>query len=380
MLPFLSFAGYYPTMLAQRYSPRVLFVLKNRPTYGHDKQLPIQSSGLANSARFVVAMLNQQGYAADLVFVTDGNDIHREAVKFKADLVIIEAFWCPPYKFDDLFAAMPKCKFLIRNHSETPFLANEGMAFGWIVEYFKKPNTFISCNSPRMLEETRKIALSIGISEKEVDERVVYTPNYYPLPENCKRDPMPASDAINISCFGAIRPLKNQMLQAISAIAFADKIGKTLRFHINGSRVEMNGSPILKNLVQLFDGQPHHKLIDHGWLSHDDFVKIAGQMDICMQVSFSETFNIVAADHVTQGVPTVMSHEVPWASSILTADMNDSPSMVRVLERAWRLHRIAPWYNPHLKWLKRYDERSIKQWNRFLQWFGEHYQVGLPTE
>jgi len=33
-------------------------------------------------------------------------------------------------------------------------------------------------------------------------------------------------------------------------------------------------------------------------------------MDICMQVSFSETFNIVAADCIASGVPVIVSSEI----------------------------------------------------------------------
>lgn len=35
-------------------------------------------------------------------------------------------------------------------------------------------------------------------------------------------------------------------------------------------------------------------------------------MDIGLQVSFSETFNIVGADIISQGVPLVGSTEIPW--------------------------------------------------------------------
>ena len=63
---------------------------------------------------------------------------------------------------------------------------------------------------------------------------------------------MENKSTIDIGAYGAIRPLKNQLLQALAAIKFAESIGKTLRFHINITRIENNGDPVLKNLRNLF--------------------------------------------------------------------------------------------------------------------------------
>jgi hypothetical protein len=38
-------------------------------------------------------------------------------------------------------------------------------------------------------------------------------------------------------------------------------------------------------------------------------------MDIGLQVSFSETFNIVGCDILSQGVPIVCSHDIPWSTN-----------------------------------------------------------------
>ena len=38
-------------------------------------------------------------------------------------------------------------------------------------------------------------------------------------------------------------------------------------------------------------------------------------MDIGLQVSFSETFNIVGCDILSQGVPIVCSYDIPWSTN-----------------------------------------------------------------
>src|SRR6202034_3480608 len=99
-----------------------------------------------------------------------------------------------------------------------------------------------------------------------------YAPNYYPLTSNPPRSiqkPMP--DPIKIGCFGSIRPLKNQLVQAIAAIRVAYSVGRGLEFHINGSRIEGQAQPIMKNLIQLFAGMPRAVLVQHPWLSHAAF-------------------------------------------------------------------------------------------------------------
>src|SRR5258708_32872051 len=117
--------------------PRVLFVLKNRENpYGCDPD-PYSthlSSGLYNSARFVSEMLVSLGFQSKVVHVKDNNEIHRVVVGFKADIVVIEAYWVVPEKFDVLKQACPNVTFVIRNHSDIPFLSNEGCAMGWTLK------------------------------------------------------------------------------------------------------------------------------------------------------------------------------------------------------------------------------------------------------
>ena len=68
---------------------KVLFILKERHT-SHSNFMTI-SSGLFNSASFVVDMLNKNGIESHLVEVKDNNSIDREVTKYKPTHVVIEA-------------------------------------------------------------------------------------------------------------------------------------------------------------------------------------------------------------------------------------------------------------------------------------------------
>jgi hypothetical protein len=168
--------------------------------------------------------------------------------------------------------------------------------------------------------------------------------------------------ALDIGCFGAIRPLKNNLQQAVAAIRFADSMNAALRFHVNAGRVEMKGESVMRNLESLLSNAGH-ELVKHDWLDHDDFLKLIKTMDMCMQVSFSETFNIVAADSVSQGVPTIVSKEIPWAKSGF-ADPTDTDSMIKALKWAWRLRSANVFLNQ--AGLSAYVAESRKIWLRPL--------------
>ena len=54
-----------------------------------------------------------------------------------------------------------------------------------------------------------------------------------------------------------------------------------------------------------------------------------------MQVSFSETFNIVSADAVISAVPVIASHEVAWLGDYAMATADNAATIVVALWRVW---------------------------------------------
>jgi len=177
-------------------------------------------------------------------------------------------------------------------------------------------------------------------------------------------------DTINIAVFGAIRPLKNHLIQAISAIQFANEEGLKLYFHINGTRIENNGDPVLKNLRELFEGQEKHELVEHCWMEHDKFVELLQSMDICMQVSFSETYNIVTADAVNGLVPVVVSPELRWVFGLFKANPVDSNNIVSKLRFTYYTEGLG----------LEYINKGMLWWNSFkaeVSWMEYFTQEGM---
>lgn len=117
---------------------KVLFVLKKNEVYSFQHYCR-RSSGLWNSVKFIRHALSHLGHReAEQIEVTDNNDIDRAVSKFKPDIVIIEALWVVPEKFDELKSLHPDIDWYVHLHSDIPFLAVEGIAMEWIKGYRKR--------------------------------------------------------------------------------------------------------------------------------------------------------------------------------------------------------------------------------------------------
>ena len=349
---------------------KVLFILKRREDYDQKLHANVRlSTGLYNSASFMTDMLNDSGIQSDIAVAIDNNCIDKIVTDYKPTHVIIEALWVVPTKFAVLTKLHPTVQWIIRLHSEMPFMAGEGMAMDWIGDYLSFPNVHIGVNAPRMHEEIQAfISTKTGWSRTQINDRIIYLPNYYPqyyLNKNFVKN----KNWVDVSCFGAVRPLKNHLSQAIAAIKFADKIDKQLRFHINVGRIEMKGDPVLRNLKGLFQhlagSKLNHQLIGHSWMQRDKFLKVCASMDIGMQCNFSETFNIVSADLISQGVPIVGSEEIPWASRFFNAKPSFSDDMSNALLRTYKFPNINVYLNQ--KNLTKYTNNTNKIWQQYFK-------------
>lgn len=318
---------------------RILFICHRRNHYWGEEQGGngnSLSSGLLNSALFIAEMLSGLGVEAKVVEVDDNNCIDREVTQYRPSHVVIEALWVVPEKFDVLRPLHPHVRWIVRLHSKASFLANEGIAMEWIHGYLSR-GIEVQCNNKDALHELRVVAHSLGWNS----HLVTHLPNYYPAAPTHHARPQLDRRAVHIGCFGAVRPLKNHLAQAVAAIAFADDLRAGLRFHINGSRVEGRGEPMLKNLRAIFSASPRHDLVEHAWAPHAEFLETMKSMDLAMQVSFSETFNIVTADAVASGVPVITSPEVSWIGDYAMADPNDGRAIIDALWRAWETPKQA---------------------------------------
>lgn len=313
-----------------------------------------KTSGLTTSSRFIADFLESKGVKTKLVQVIDSDFIDREVHSFQPTHVVIDALWVPPYKFRELFRikAYRSIQWIVRIHSKIPFLANEGIALEWISKYIEFKDHY---NNFQISGNSLNFVNSISGYSRYTP---VFLPNMYTTdfrPHQSRR--WIWNQHIDIGCFGAVRPFKNHLQQAMAAITFGEERAHKIRFHINTGQESEDGKEVLKNLRALFENEDH-ELVEHPWMEHSKFLDLIQTMDIGMQVSMSETYNIVAADFVNCAVPIAVSPEIEFLPGFRKVGPSDHLGMVAKLHEIWR------WDSSYLRWL---DRRYLESSNRYAQ-------------
>lgn len=301
----------------KRKTMKILFVLKSR----FYNNMHVKSYGLVNSASHVARYLETIGCETKVVTVIDGNYIDKEIYDYKPDVVIIEALWVTGAKLKELIEIKryKKIKWIVRIHSDIGYLSAETFALKYVNDYIAldKPNLIIAPNNKDLVEYLSN-ALHIDLE---------YLPNIiqYKHPHHPHRY-VQSSDIMHVGCFGALRILKNQVFQALCAIKAADALNKTLHFHVTVVRGknDENGklNPVLENLEELFVRSKHH-LIIHDWKENDEFQHLIKKMDVGLQLSYTESFNIVTADFIRNNIPILVSDAINWMPTMLRTSTTD---------------------------------------------------------
>ena len=343
---------------------RILFVLKDRfYNKSHSK-----SYGLINSSKQVAEFLEKIGNECKIVQVVDGNAIDKEIYEYKPHMVIIEALWVTGHKMKELIN-IPRykhIKWVVRIHSDIGFLSAETLGLKYVNDYINlgKDNLFISCNN---------LAFNYHLSQT-LQYPFVYLPNIIDI--KFKQHSFQYKNYMDVACFGSLRILKNQCYQAMCAIDAANRLGKILRFHItvdvNIDHKTETFNPVLKNLEELFQDSKH-ELIKHYWLENDDFHLLIRKMDIGLQVSYTESFNIVTADFVNQGVPIVVSDAIKWMPWFFkTSTVMYEETIKKIIQ----IYKMRKW--SILRWWARrnlviYNENAKLDWIKFMKKFEHHH-------
>lgn len=155
---------------------KILFIAKQRRLTSENPDdwnyiySKCSATGLYNSIINIIKMFHKKPKHAEVKFVQviDNNGINKEVHLFNPDIVIIEALWVVPEKFDILQKLHPNVDWIVRLHSNSPFLSNEGIAMGWIAEYIRR-GVMVAVNNKKMKNELEKIFKT----------KIYYLPNYY---------------------------------------------------------------------------------------------------------------------------------------------------------------------------------------------------------
>jgi hypothetical protein len=313
-----------------------------------------------NSSTHVSKYLDSIGLCTKVVRVVDGNSIDKEVHEYKPDVVIIEALWVSGEKLKELIEIKrySHIRWIVRVHSDIGFLAAETLALKYI-------NDYISLN---------KHNLVIAPNNKEFNEYLTNAMNfkfkYLPNIINVKSSDhslVKHPHSIDIGCFGALRILKNHVFQAMCAMSAADILNKTLRFHItvdaNADKANLN--PVLKNLEELFK-RSSHELICHPWMENDEFQGLVRKMDIGLQLSYTESFNIVAADFVNNDIPIIVSDAIDWMPDIFKTSTIDYEEATNKIVSIYKSRTLGHKKNVAFDSLVKYNRKAQQEWLDFI--------------
>jgi hypothetical protein len=253
------------------------------------------------------------------VDVVDSINKYKETNNESLTHVIISAPWISLYDMRNLVAHFPHIKFLVLSHSNVGFL----QADPWGVELYRQYAE---------LSKTYK-NLHIGGNcsqfthwfESAYGEQCVLLPNIYPC-EKVRSKKWDGKSPLKIGAFGAIRPEKNFMTAAAAATAIQRKLGVDVELHMSTGGDGCK-SPTLPAIGQMTKDIKGLKLIRHDWQLWDGFIELIADMDLMIQISYTESFNMVTADGVSCGVPSVVSSAIRWAPLSWRADVDDSMSV-----------------------------------------------------
>jgi hypothetical protein len=336
---------------------KILFILKER-FYGSSDS----SYGLINSSNGIKDFLVDKRYDVKVVTVIDYNGIDKEVYNYKPDIVIIEALWVTGTKIKEL-SELPRyknIKWIIRVHSDMSFLCTETMALTYINDYIalNNPNVIVSLNNKEFIEN-----LSITLNYI-----FLYLPNIISILDDSTYIKSTDNTVINIGCFGALRILKNQCFQALCSINAAEKLKKKLKFHITSDADydPNNSNPILKNLVELFKNTKH-ELVIHKWMPNDQFSELIKTMDIGIQISYTESFNIVAANFVNNNKIIVVSEDIDWMPGYLKVSPTNYDEVINKIIFAYKYKDNRLVKIPMILNLASYNKTAKSIWTKFLK-------------
>lgn len=348
---------------------RVIIVYKNflATTQG------ISHIGLGVSAVNSAKVLHSKGIQAEILPIKMETDLRTFLSKQgSADKpvthVIVSAPWIRTAFYQWLCATYPKIQFAMNCHSNVGFLQadtngikliREGLALASAVHNFS-----VCGNSKRFCR----------FIEHAYGSPCSYLPNMYYLDgtTNVSRPIWrQCGGTLRIGAFGATRSQKNFITCVAAAIEISRDLKAQTEVWIN---TERNDGPesrrILAAAQMLVEGLPNVVIKKAGWQSWPNFRKVVGNMHLLLQMSYTESFNMVTADGVAEGTPSVVSNVITWAPSSWQAEADDVFDIARAGIRLLNDHMAAKnGYNA----LRIHNKESLQHWYNFL--YLKHKQI-----
>lgn len=334
---------------------RCWITYKNMPVSHAVSHIGLGVSGL-NTAK----ILRQNGIFTDVIPILGAKDLAERLAKAspQPSHVVIGAPWLPTLDLQAyLVFRFPHIQFAVVSHSNVGFLQEDPQA----VHNFREDldleqgalNFSAAGNSQRFC---RWVIAGYG-------RPCTYLPNLYFLESDVPVYRRPWSGGkLQIGSFGAVRSLKNHISSAAAALILAESLHVPVDFHISVGRVE-HGKTVVRAIHEMLDNVPGITVFNDEWYQWPKFRKLVRSMDLLMQPSHTETFNLVTADGAAECVPSVVSDAIDWAPSDWKAEVDDPVDIAKtggyLLQN---MHAGAEGF----KALLDHNADGVKHWRKWL--------------
>ncbi|MGO9086552.1 MAG: hypothetical protein ACLQBK_15090 [Candidatus Sulfotelmatobacter sp.] len=323
--------------------------------------------GLGVSAMQNQRALRSEGYLAEVRAMGSGQELmgllgeDRETATLAHHVpithVVISAPWIPTNDLALMAYKYPEVKFTVLSHSNVGFLQADPRAIALLREGADLeralPNFQIAANS-RSLRNWWQAAYQTPM---------LLLPNMYPF-EAVRHKRAWCGGTLRIGCFCAVRPYKNVLTAAAAALEVGVRLrASDLEFWISGGRNEGDGGTMVEAIHQMYVNVPRAKVVLNPWESWPQFLGTIGSMDLLIQPSYTETFNMVTADGIARGVPSVVGEAIAWAPRNWMAATDSASDLA---DRA-----VALLYDPSaldqgVEALTASNEAALREWKGFL--------------
>ena len=313
--------------------------------------------GLGVTALNAVRSMRAAGIQADVWPITSAAELRSRLANPGVTHVVVSAPWIPTMEMAGLCADFPETRFAVNCHSNLGFLQADPSAMRLVREGLDLGrcnwNFQIAANCERL---ARWVEVAYGAP-------CLRLPNIYHLDSTFspKRE-LYKGGTLRIGAFGATRALKNLLTAAGAAVEIANARRADLEFWISSGRNEGAG-PVVDAVKQMMHGLPHVKLMENGWQTWPQFRQTIRHMHLLLQPSYTESFNVVTADGVAEGVPSVVSDAIEWAPDSWKAEVDDAGHIARVglklLKSRWAVRQGNAA-------LRKHNRVAFDHWRGFL--------------
>lgn len=303
---------------------RTVFTYKNFAAFRG-----ISHIGLGVSCSMTARALWRQGFHTDVWPIVNPADIerriredqnHSQNVRLAytpLSHVVIAAPWIPSADLYNLLVSYPSINFVVICHSDVGFLQADPGAIARLKEMAGLANSVhnftVAGNNERF----------VRWAKAAISHKFKFLPNLYDVSTfvNHSRRHHGYDRQVRIGCFGANRPLKNMVTAAAAALQIAHQRRVDVEFFVSSGRQE--GGHDIRPIEEMLRGH-RTKLVFAPWSIWPDFVKMVGTMDLLLQPSYTESFNMVTADGISQAVPSAVSQTIDWVPPNWIARADDS--------------------------------------------------------